>query len=1278
MKYLLTLLLGAVSLGAALAQAPKRASSPVAVPKFDAKPPQPRSLYERSGVPMWQDSTGTEHDLLAGSGGTLTSVPTRPTGDSTTAPANTEFVKKQQYAKEASVALRLSAKENAANKVSSLTGSTDPATEFPTVFAVYDYLTEVEEPYLRNRVNHTGQQPSSTISDFTEAAQDAVGGGLSAEFTYNDAGNSIAINAIAATKITEDAARRFVTDANKTDWTAGYNDRIVSAGVSGTTNKTLTLTQADGGTVSTTFTDNNSGDMSKATYDGNNNNVVDNAEAVGGIAPANLATKTGTETLDNKFIRSASEVAINTVGGAGYKLDVNGPARLGAGSVTVAPASADSSSAIPTSEWVKQQGYAKEASVALRLTGKADTGHGHVSGNISDFDEAVEDKIGTKIVQGTGISISYNDATGNTTISSTAGGGNMSTSTYDPGNNGVVDNSEALGGVAASSYATKTGTETLTNKTIDGASNTFQNIPQAAVTNLFNDLAARWPLAPSVNAAAGIGRGLQYTGTVAATANNDVLVGVELSPTLNAGAFTGVARYALRSNASIQITSGGMYLPNGGDLGFGTNSVRLIGSSSNNTLDFYTSSTAGGRIFSDGNWLLQTAGGYTNNGYKLDVQGSVRSTGIVYADNDIYLTANAKYLWGKNSSGVNTRMLGINASNNLYVGSVDAAINSLIFSANSTTLGTWSSGGNLTVTGTIGASNLSGTNTGDQTSVSGNAGTATALQTARTIGISGKATGTATSFNGSANITIPITAVTLLESDIPALTVPKISGTKAQYNTSVTDGDFLFVGDVTGYTDEAVDDRVAALLQPGTGLTWSYNDASGTLTPTVTITQYTDELAQDAVSLLMQNGGGITWTYNDALNTLTPSLSLSGFSTANLSEGTALYFTDERAQDAVGGGLSAEFTYNDAGNSIAINAIAATKITTDASNRFMTDTEKSNAAAGYNDRIVSAGVSGTTNKTLTLTQADGGTVSTTFTDLDSGGGGSSTPTDDVFRVRDDGDNTKQLAFQLSGVSTGTTRTATVPNVNGTMVLMNSLSSNDYDANGTYGLISLNKLGVGSAASAGYGVDLNPTGGMRVSSSLTLTNDVVATGTNVDLDGVTNVYVPTVATTDNSTAAASTANVEAKIAAKLPQEIFISADQASINTATNITDLVTPGNLATNAQYRVTGNIYFTSNSSTVSCQLSFVLPTGSNMLNGSLLLNNTSSTLTQYQVTAGSTFYGPSTQWQATNGKRGYTVDLAFTTGATAGVFQVQSQKNGGTGSCTAHRGSGLQIIRQN
>ena len=46
-----------------------------------------------------------------------------------------------------------------------------------------------------------------------------------------------------------------------------------------------------------------------------------------------------------------------------------------------------------------------------------------------------------------------------------------------------------------------------------------------------------------------------------------------------------------------------------------------------------------------------------------------------------------------------------------------------------------------------------------QTTISGNAGSATKLQTARTIALSGAATGTATSFNGTTNITIPVTSL---------------------------------------------------------------------------------------------------------------------------------------------------------------------------------------------------------------------------------------------------------------------------------------------------------------------------------------------------------------------------------------------------------------------------------------------------------------------------------------------------------------------------------------
>ena len=45
------------------------------------------------------------------------------------------------------------------------------------------------------------------------------------------------------------------TTANQTNWTAAYNDKVNSLAFTGTSTKTLTLTQQDAGTVSNTFTD---------------------------------------------------------------------------------------------------------------------------------------------------------------------------------------------------------------------------------------------------------------------------------------------------------------------------------------------------------------------------------------------------------------------------------------------------------------------------------------------------------------------------------------------------------------------------------------------------------------------------------------------------------------------------------------------------------------------------------------------------------------------------------------------------------------------------------------------------------------------------------------------------------------------------------------------------------------------------------------------------------------------------------------------------------------
>lgn len=87
------------------------------------------------------------------------------------------------------------------------------------------------------------------------------------------------------------------------------------------------------------------------------------------------------------------------------------------------------------------------------------------------------------------------------------------------------------------------------------------------------------------------------------------------------------------------------------------------------------------------------------------------------------------------------------------------------------------------------------------------------------------------------------------------------------------------------------------------------------------------EASQDATAALIQNGTGISWSYNDGLNTLTPTVTLAPFTTTNLAEGANLYYTDERAQDAVGAAVAnsarVTLTYSDATPSYTADLVLA-------------------------------------------------------------------------------------------------------------------------------------------------------------------------------------------------------------------------------------------------------------------------------------------------------------------------------------------------------------------
>lgn len=109
------------------------------------------------------------------------------------------------------------------------------------------------------------------------------------------------------------------------------------------------------------------------------------------------------------------------------------------------------------------------------------------------------------------------------------------------------------------------------------------------------------------------------------------------------------------------------------------------------------------------------------------------------------------------------------------------------------------------------AANLSNTNTGDQSSVSGNAGTATALQTGRTIN--------GVSFDGTANITVTAAANTLTGTTLASGVVTSSLTTLGTIGTGVWQG--TVVG--TAYGGTGVDTSAASngkvLIGNGSGLT---------------------------------------------------------------------------------------------------------------------------------------------------------------------------------------------------------------------------------------------------------------------------------------------------------------------------------------------------------------------------------------------------------------------------------------------------------------------------
>lgn len=85
----------------------------------------------------------------------------------------------------------------------------------------------------------------------------------------------------------------------------------------------------------------------------------------------------------------------------------------------------------------------------------------------------------------------------------------------------------------------------------------------------------------------------------------------------------------------------------------------------------------------------------------------------------------------------------------------------------------------------------------------------------------------------------------------------------------------------------------------------------------------------------------IAVTYNPSTKTLdfVAENGVADSTTSDLAEGTNLYFTDERAQDAVGNNVGSGLTYDQSGNTLAVKLWPGNAITTDVDNNLLVRTD---------------------------------------------------------------------------------------------------------------------------------------------------------------------------------------------------------------------------------------------------------------------------------------------------------------------------------------------------